>query len=263
MLWEAVQRLSPTRRTVTVLFYYRQQSVREVAAHLGISTGAVKVHLHSARKQLRQQLVPFVTTEDLLYKPEGESTMVTVTIGDVVEQERDDVVHGVVVLVDTVGQRALPIWIGQREAEALARALRDMAFPRPQALDLLSALLRELDAMLEVVQISALRENTYYATLHIRRGKETRTVDARPSDALALAALQRCSVTIEESFLAGHALPLAPAQMVQLGSGVDRIIRRLQADLEAMQVHITSITPEETQRIHQDLTDLLVGQAET
>jgi DNA-directed RNA polymerase specialized sigma24 family protein len=51
MLWEAVQALSPTRRAVTLLFYYRQQSVREVAAQVGISTAAVKVHLHTARKQ--------------------------------------------------------------------------------------------------------------------------------------------------------------------------------------------------------------------
>jgi DNA-directed RNA polymerase specialized sigma24 family protein len=51
MLWEAVQALSPTRRAAPLLFYYRQQSVREVAAQVGISTAAVKVHLHTARKQ--------------------------------------------------------------------------------------------------------------------------------------------------------------------------------------------------------------------
>lgn len=102
-----------------------------------------------------------------------------------------DAVSGapVVQLVERSGAgRLLPIWIGPVEAEAIARALRGIASPRPLTHDLLARTVTALGAVLDRVEIGALVGETYHATLHLRAGDRTAVpIDARPSDAIALA----------------------------------------------------------------------------
>jgi bifunctional DNase/RNase len=85
------------------------------------------------------------------------------------------------------GNRFLPIWIGHPEAAAILMRLQGAAPPRPATHDLMTRALNELDAEVQQIAITELRENTFFAEVTIRSGIDDVVLDARPSDALALA----------------------------------------------------------------------------
>lgn len=93
----------------------------------------------------------------------------------------------VVILEEVGGERVLPIWIGPSEASAIAMQLADMDFSRPLTHDLLVAVLNGLGGSLRKVIITRVEKNTYYAELIIHRNGEVISVDARPSDSIAVA----------------------------------------------------------------------------
>jgi len=93
----------------------------------------------------------------------------------------------IVLLKEREGTRYLPIWIGAVEATAIAFALQGVETPRPLTHDLFVEVLGQLGAELAAVHVTALREGTFYAELHLAREGQTMTVSARPSDAIALA----------------------------------------------------------------------------
>lgn len=93
----------------------------------------------------------------------------------------------VVILRELDGERVLPIWIGGAEASAIAMELAGMKFSRPLTHDLAASLIRGLGGALTRVQITRVEDNTYYAELLIQRGGEVISVDARPSDSIAIA----------------------------------------------------------------------------
>jgi bifunctional DNase/RNase len=93
----------------------------------------------------------------------------------------------VVILEEVGGERVLPIWIGPGEASAIAMQLADMEFSRPLTHDLLVAVLGGLGGTLKKVIITRVEKNTYYAELLIHRNGEVISVDARPSDSIAVA----------------------------------------------------------------------------
>jgi bifunctional DNase/RNase len=93
----------------------------------------------------------------------------------------------IVVLKDSDNQRALPIWVGPVEANAIALQVENVAPPRPMTHDLFRRLLTALNATVSRVVIAELRGSTYYAYLEIEREGERLFLDARPSDALAIA----------------------------------------------------------------------------
>ena len=93
----------------------------------------------------------------------------------------------VVILQEVGGERMLPIWIGPNEASAIAMELAGMKFSRPLTHDLAAALIRTLGGALTRVQITRVQENTYYAEMVIQRGNEVFSIDARPSDSIAIA----------------------------------------------------------------------------
>lgn len=105
----------------------------------------------------------------------------------------------IVVLRDDRGERFLPIWIGLFEAQAIALALDGVAAPRPMTHDLLATLLTRLDGALERVVVSGLHEGTFLARVEIVHGAETVLVDARPSDAIALALRLGAPIFVRES----------------------------------------------------------------
>lgn len=93
----------------------------------------------------------------------------------------------IVLLYEPVGELLLPIWIGPFEATAISIQLEHQEVPRPLTHDLLLTALGIFDAAVEKVVITDLRESTFFAEIHLRRAGESILLDARPSDAIALA----------------------------------------------------------------------------
>jgi bifunctional DNase/RNase len=126
----------------------------------------------------------------------GKELMEVKVMGIVVDPKAS---NPVVVLVDLTGQKALPIWIGVFEAEAISRGLEDAVTLRPMTHDLMKQILDTFQASLTRVVISDIKENTFYANLYLNiEGKEL-VVDSRPSDAIALAVRVKAPIFIAES----------------------------------------------------------------
>ena len=107
----------------------------------------------------------------------------------------------VVILRDTEKGHFLPIWVGIFEANAIALEMEKVTTPRPMTHDLLKNLLGELDARVDRVVINDLRDNTFFARIHLTRGDSTLSVDSRPSDAIALALRSQAEIFVEEEVL--------------------------------------------------------------
>ena len=105
----------------------------------------------------------------------------------------------VVVLVDLAGKKALPIWIGVFEAEAISRGLEDVVTLRPMTHDLMKQILDTFQVSLTRVVINDIKGNTFYATLYLNVDGKEITVDSRPSDAIALAVRVKSPIFISES----------------------------------------------------------------
>jgi bifunctional DNase/RNase len=93
----------------------------------------------------------------------------------------------IIFLKEVDGERMFPIMIGMFEATSIDRRVRNIASPRPLTHDLLAHTIELLGGDLQDVYINELREHTYFARLRIRHEGEMMEVDARPSDAIALA----------------------------------------------------------------------------
>ena len=108
----------------------------------------------------------------------------------------------VVILQEREGERVLPIWIGPAEASAIAMELAGVKFARPLTHDLLKQLIVGLGAELRKVIITQVKDNTYYAELHIYRGDTVIQIDARPSDSIALALRLKSPIFTSDTLLA-------------------------------------------------------------
>jgi len=100
----------------------------------------------------------------------------------------------VVILRDASGDRKIPIWIGHPEASVIALELSDQHFPRPLTHDLLANMLKGLKVKVQRVEICDLVENTYFAKIFLEREGEILSVDARPSDSIAIALKTRAKI---------------------------------------------------------------------
>jgi bifunctional DNase/RNase len=107
----------------------------------------------------------------------------------------------IVILRDAESQLFLPIWIGVFEANAIALRIEGVEPPRPMTHDLLRLVLEQLGATVEKIVISDLRESTFFALIHLRQGEQSVTVDARPSDAIALALRTEAPIFVLRSVL--------------------------------------------------------------
>ena len=107
----------------------------------------------------------------------------------------------IIVLRDQDGQRILPIWVGVFEANAIALQIENVQTPRPMTHDLLKNILDDLEARVERIVVCGLKENTFYALIHLRSSGGTRTIDARPSDAIALALRTQSPIFVEETVI--------------------------------------------------------------
>ncbi len=107
----------------------------------------------------------------------------------------------IVILRDKDGERVLPIWVGIFEANAMALQIENVTTPRPMTHDLLRNVIADLKATVERIVVCDLQENTYYALIYLSREGETMAIDARPSDAIALALRTRAPIFVEESVI--------------------------------------------------------------
>jgi len=107
----------------------------------------------------------------------------------------------IVVLKDVSSDTVMPIWVGIFEANAIAIEIEKMAAPRPMTHDLTRNLIRHMNAHLERVVITELRDDTFFALLWLRQDGDLMTIDARPSDAIALALRADCPIYVSEQVM--------------------------------------------------------------
>ena len=107
----------------------------------------------------------------------------------------------IVVLKDDDEKFFLPIWVGIFEANAIALQLENVTTPRPMTHDLLRNMIAELDAQVTRVVINDLRDSTFFAQIRLTFGSKTLEVDARPSDAIALALRTEAPIYVAQSVL--------------------------------------------------------------
>jgi len=133
----------------------------------------------------------------------------------------------IIVLRETGGERVLPIWVGVFEANAIALQIESVQTPRPMTHDLLKSVIDELGGALERIVVSELKDNTFYATLRLRSQRGALTVDARPSDAIALALRSGARIFVEEAVIQG-------ARSLDEPTSPDTGLRRVQKWLEGL-----------------------------
>jgi bifunctional DNase/RNase len=104
----------------------------------------------------------------------------------------------IILLRDREGQRVLPIWVGASEANAIALQIENITTPRPMTHDLLRNVILDLKAEIRKIVVSDLKDNTFYALIHLEVNGEPLAVDARPSDAIALALRARAPIFVED-----------------------------------------------------------------
>jgi bifunctional DNase/RNase len=107
----------------------------------------------------------------------------------------------IVVLKDVASETVMPIWVGSFEANAIFIEIEKVEAPRPMTHDLLRNTIHHLNARLERVVITELRDSTFLAVLWLRQGEEAVTIDARPSDAIALALRADCPIFVSEQVM--------------------------------------------------------------
>ena len=136
----------------------------------------------------------------------------------------------IVILRDRDGQRVLPIWVGIFEANAIALQIENVSTPRPMTHDLLRNVILDLRASVQKVVVCDLQENTFYALIYLSLDGDTLAIDARPSDAIALALRTRAPIFVEEGVIDN-------AKPIDLSSA--------QADAERLEKWLEGLDPED------------------
>jgi len=126
----------------------------------------------------------------------GSELMEVKVMGIVVDPKAS---NPVVILVDLAGKKALPIWIGVFEAEAISRGLEDVVTLRPMTHDLMKQILDTFRVSVSRVVIHDIKDNTFYANLYLNVDGGERIVDSRPSDAIALAVRVKAPIFVTEA----------------------------------------------------------------
>jgi len=151
--------------------------------------------------------------------------------------------QNIVVLREVEGERILPIWIGLNEAQAIRRILSEEAFPRPLTHDLLQLIVEGLKAKVARVVIADLRENTFFASVFVERESEVLSIDARPSDSIAVALRAKAPIFVNEKLLQP---PPQPEEELAAEAG-EEPQRELTEEEKAEQLrrHLEKLNPED------------------
>jgi len=107
----------------------------------------------------------------------------------------------IIILKEIDGEQTLPIWIGLLEATAIASEIEGVKFSRPMTHDLLKDVMDKTDITVNKIEICDLKDNTYYAIIHLTRNDKTLSIDSRPSDAIALALRTEAPIFVSDEVL--------------------------------------------------------------
>jgi len=107
----------------------------------------------------------------------------------------------IVILKDAENKLTLPIWVGLMEATAMATELEGIKMARPMTHDLLRNTIVELGGEVESIEVTDLRDNTYYAVIYLRAGERRIVIDSRPSDAISLALRTRSPIYVAKKVI--------------------------------------------------------------
>jgi uncharacterized protein len=136
----------------------------------------------------------------------------------------------IIILRDKDGQKVLPIWVGIFEANAIALQIENISTPRPMTHDLLRNVISDLNATVQKIVICDLKDSTFFAMIHLDGREGLIAIDARPSDAIALALRARAPIFVEESVIDN-------AKTIDFGAE--------KSDPERLQKWLESLDPEE------------------
>lgn len=188
--------------------------------------------------------------------------MIKVTIADVIAQQKGDREVHVVVLWDEATCRVLPIWVGRAEGEAIALGLSEASIPRPMTYNFMAKLLEAAGAELEEVRIEALKDFTFYAVAKLRSAGKVREVDARPSDAIALALRMNSPIYVAQELLEQHGVDIPTQGKNQLGKGLDSLREKREKQKSKHQewLRTAQSRPEQVkEKAYQELIAFLLG----
>jgi bifunctional DNase/RNase len=136
----------------------------------------------------------------------------------------------IVILRDKDGERVLPIWVGIFEANAIALQIENISTPRPMTHDLLRNIIQDLNAAVQKIVVCDLQDNTFYALIYLALNGGTVAIDARPSDAIALALRTHAPIFVEDT-------------VIDNAKTVDFTTER--ADTDRLQKWLESLDPDE------------------
>ena len=136
----------------------------------------------------------------------------------------------IIILRDEAGGRVLPIWVGIFEANAIALQIENITTPRPMTHDLLRNVIRDMNGTVQKIVVCDLKDNTFYALIYVAIGEDITAIDARPSDAIALALRTSAPIYVEESVIDN-------AKTVDVGAE--------RADAERLQKWLEGLDPDE------------------
>jgi bifunctional DNase/RNase len=155
----------------------------------------------------------------------------------------------VVILREKGGNRLLPIWIGQPEAESIVMEMQHMKRERPLTHDLCKRLIVGLGGSLRRVQITRVQKNTYFAELHLVRGEEVVQVDARPSDSIAIALRLSAPIFAPESLLTAVAAEDGESEdgeeLPAASDAVDLEEEQRRMSAQDLKEHLENLRPED------------------
>ncbi|MGH7388112.1 MAG: bifunctional nuclease domain-containing protein [Candidatus Rokuibacteriota bacterium] len=201
LVMDAIATLPVEQRDTVELHYVEGLKIWEIASLVEAPVGTIKARLHRARARLREALAEAVTVGRRPLDAAEEAFMVEVTVEDVIVRSpkgepavwladpKDSKLDywRVVLLRERAGDRVLPIWLHPFDGDWIAMRLVGLEFFRPVPHDLIARLLQVGDLRVEKVAVTGLREKTFYGSLWVRAGDGVHEIDARPSDAIAIA----------------------------------------------------------------------------
>jgi uncharacterized protein len=142
----------------------------------------------------------------------------------------------IVILKDVEGNRALPIWIGPNEANAIALEMERVITPRPLTHDLIRNILEGLQVKVARVVVNDLRENTFYAVIFLAVNGTEVAIDSRPSDAIALALRVKAPIFVAE-------------RVIREAKSIDLTEERPAEDTQSVRDWIENLKPEDFGKI--------------
>lgn len=237
LVLSAIEELPRAFREAVRLYYYESLTLHEIAAITGASPGVIKVRLHRARNYLREKLYhayPEMKVE--MTSRHRRKIMIKAKVVDIVKGDE----KFIVLLQDEAQEKILPIWVGPLEGMAIAMGIRAYPTPRPMTFDFMTHLLDALGAQVEEVRIEVLKDSIFYGIAKVRLGDEVKEVDARSSDALALAVRTGSPIYVAEDVLqvAGKGMAAYENETGKFtpGEGTEDILREFEEALKLSEI---------------------------